>query len=209
MTLNPLVLVSILFAMLGVLCFIATVRAMRKGALFGSAMKFVITLLMLSMSALFGTISIAIQGYHALTREDLAAVVKIEPTGVHKFVARFRLPDGSEKTFALSGDQLYVDARILKWKPAANLFGLHTAYELDRVAGRYQNLNDEQNKARTVYSLSKDKPLDMFNLRRTFEILKPLVDAEYGSATFIDLNNYEELQIMVSTSGLLIRKSKI
>jgi hypothetical protein len=47
----------------------------------------------------------------------------------------------------------------------------------------------------------------MFYLRRTFEILKPLVDVEYGSATFIDLNRAEEFKIMVSTSGLLIRKA--
>jgi hypothetical protein len=204
---NPLVIISILFALLALLCVIETIRALRKRALFGSAMKFVIALLMLSLSALFGTLSIAIQGYHALTREDLAAVVKIEPTGDQKFTARFYLPDGSEKAFTLSGDQLYVDAHILKWKPVANIFGLHTDYELDRVAGRYENLNDEINKARTVYTLSKDKPLDMFYLRRTFEILKPLVDVEYGSATFIDLNRAEEFKIMVSTSGLLIRKA--
>jgi hypothetical protein len=208
LTFNPLLLISILFALLALLCLVATIRALRKRRLFGSAMKFVITLLMLSLSALFGTISIAIQGYHALTREDLAAVVKIEPTGAQKFTARFCLPDGSEKAFSLSGDQLYVDAHILKWKPIANIFGLHTAYELDRVAGRFENINDEMNKARTVYTLSKEKPLDMFHLRRTFEILRPLVDAEYGSATFIDLNKAREFKIMVSTSGLLIRKAK-
>ena len=207
LTFNPLVFISILFALLALLCLIATIRALRKRELFGSAIKFVITLLMLSLSALFGTISIAIQGYHALTREDLAAVVKIEPTGAQKFTARFHLPDGSEKAFSLSGDQLYVDAHILKWKPIANIFGLHTAYELDRVAGRFKSLNDEINKVRTVYTLSKDKPVDMFYLRRAFEILKPLVDAEYGSATFIDLNKAEEFRIMVSTSGLLIRKA--
>jgi hypothetical protein len=207
MSISPLVIISVLFALLALLCLIATIKALRKKALFGSAMKFVVTLLMLSLSALFGTVSIAVQGYHALTREDLAAIVKIEPLGPQQFTARFMLPDGSEKAFALSGDQLYVDAHILKWKSVANIFGLHTAYELDRVAGRYQELNDEKNRVRTVYTLSKAKPIDMFNLRRTFEILKPFVDAEYGSATFIDLSKAEEFKIMVSTSGLLIRKS--
>ncbi len=204
---NPLIIISILFALLALLSLIGTIRALRKRALFGSTLRFVITLLMLSLSALFGTISIAVQGYHALTREDLAAVVKIEPTGAQKFTARFLFSDGSEKAFNLSGDQLYVDAHILKWKPIANIFGLHTDYELDRVAGRYENLDDEMNKARTVYTISKDKPLDMFYLRRTFEILGPLVDVDYGSATFVDLSRAEEFKIMVSTSGLLIRKT--
>lgn len=202
---NPLVIIAILFALLALVFLIATIVALKKGKLFNMAMKFVFTLLMLSLAALFGTISISLQGYQALTKEELAAVVKIEPTGVQKFTARFTLPDNSEREFSLAGDQLYVDAHILKWKPLINIFGLHTVYELDRVAGRYEDLNEETSKSRTVYALSKDKPVDMFHLRRRFEILKPLVDAEYGSATFINSNRVEELKIMVSTTGLLIR----
>ena len=123
-------------------------------------------------------------------------------------MARFTLPDGSEKAFSLAGDQLYVDAHILKWKPLANIFGLHTSYELDRVAGRYAILNDETTKVHTVYSLSKDRPLDMFDLRRRFAVLNPLLDADYGSATFINSNSTEEFRVMVSTTGLLIRKTE-
>jgi hypothetical protein len=202
---NPLVIIAILFALLALVFLIATIVALKKGKLFKMAMKFVFTLLMLSLAALFGTISISLQGYQALTKEELAAVVKIEPTGVQKFTARFTLPDNSEREFSLAGDQLYVDAHILKWKPLINIFGLHTVYELDRVAGRYEDLNEETSKSRTVYALSKDKPVDMFHLRRRFKILKPLVDAEYGSATFINSNRVEEFKIMVSTTGLLIR----
>jgi len=50
--------------------------------------------------------------------------------------------------------------------------------------------------------------VDMFYLRRRFEILKPLVDAEYGSATFINSNRAEEFEVMVSTTGLLIRTTE-
>ena len=205
---NPLIVTTMLFALLGFIFLIMTIVALKKRKLFGTTMNFVSALLMVSLSALFGTISIAIQGYHALTREELAAIVKVEPTGEQKFMARFFMPDGSEKVFSLTGDQLYVDAHILKWKPLANIFGLHTSYELDRVAGRYAILNDETTKVRTVYSLSKDRPLDMFDLRRRFTILNPLLDAEYGSATFFNSNSTEEFRIMVSTTGLLIRKTE-
>ena len=108
--------------------------------------------------------------------------------------------------FSLSGDELYVDAHILKWKPIANYFGLHTSYELDRVAGRYKKVEDEKTKARTVFSLSQKKPVDMFALRRRFLLLRPLLDAEYGSATFIAANKAAEFEVRVSTTGLLIRK---
>jgi hypothetical protein len=205
-SIDPLIVAAVLFALLGLLFLIITMVTLKKRKIFGTAMSIVIALLMISLSALFGTISIAVQGYHALTREERAAIVKVVPTGEQKFMARFSLPDGSEKVFSLAGDQLYVDAHILKWKPLANIFGLHTSYELDRVAGRYATLNDETTKLHTVYSLSEDKPLDMFDLRRRFTVLNPLLDAEYGSATFINSDCTEEFRVMVSTTGLLIRK---
>ncbi|NOG98318.1 MAG: hypothetical protein HND52_10195 [Ignavibacteriae bacterium] len=117
----------------------------------------VMTLLLISLSALFGTISISIYGYHALTKEELAATVIITPIAKQKFSAQFIMPDGSKQVFTLAGDQLYVDAHILKWKPIVNIFGLHTSYELDRVSGRYSDLDDERHKVHTHYSLSQNK----------------------------------------------------
>ena len=206
---NPLIVVAVLFAFLGLILMFLTVVVLKKKKLMSAALNFAVGLLLLSLAALFGTISIAVQGYQALTREELAAIVNVEPTGVaQRFTARFSMPDGSEKRFSLAGDQLYVDAHILKWKPLANILGLHTSYELDRVSGRYIDLTDETTKARTVYSLTKDKPLDMFHVRQRFAFLSPLLDAEYGSATFSSATGTEEFRVMVSTTGLLIRKAE-
>ena len=90
------------------------------------------------------------------------------------------------------------------------LLGLETVYELDRIAGRYQTLGDEQTQQRTIYSLAADKPFDAFDLARRYWVLRPFVDAEYGSATFISATapgggTYE---VRVSTTGLLVRPSR-
>ncbi len=203
---NPLSIAAVLLTFLGFIFLFLTVEVLKKKKLFGTALSLVTSLLMLSLAALCGTIAVAVQGYQALTREELAATVKIESVGGQRFTARFSMPDGSVRTFSLAGDQLYVDAHILKWKPLANILGLHTSYELDRVSGRYMDLKDETTKPRTVYSLSRDKAVDMFRLRQQFAFLNPLLDAEYGSATFSSATGAEEFRIMVSTSGLLIRK---
>jgi hypothetical protein len=205
--LNPLTVFTVLFALLGVFFFIATVGSLRKKRIAAAVVTFMTLLLMLSLSALCCTMSIALQGYRAFTKEEIAAIVQIDHLGEQKFRARFSMPDCCDKQFFLSGDQLYVDAHILKWKPVANLFGLHTSYELDRVAGRYALLKDEASKPHTVYSLSKDRMLNMFEFRRRFAALSLLLDAEYGSATYINAKSTEELKVMVSTTGLLIRKS--
>jgi hypothetical protein len=109
-------------------------------------------------------------------------------------------------TYTLNGNQLYVDARILKWHPWANVLGLHTAYELDRVAGRYQELAQEQQQPRTVQSLAPERKVDLFNLRQRYVLLSPLLDADYGSATFAAADSPAQYEVRVSTTGLLIRR---
>jgi hypothetical protein len=204
--LNPLTIFAILAAALSLVAFIAAVLSLRKRKFLGGTIGLLLGLLFLSLGGLFGTISVSIQGYRALVREEVAAVVKIQPVGIQEFNAHFRLADGEEVSFLIAGDEIYVDAHILKWKPIVNFLGLHTAYELDRVAGRYTQIEDERSKPRTVFSLSQDKAVNMFHLRQKYAFLKPLLDAQYGSGTFVPADKPSELEVRVSTSGLLIRK---
>ena len=204
---DPLVVCALIAAFLSLVFFIATGAAARKKKFLSAFTRLLIFLLMLSLTALSCTIIIAVRGYRALTHEVPAATVKITPVGLQQFMATVILPDGQQKTFTLAGDELYIDAHILKWKPWANMLGLHTSYELDRVAGRYSALSDETAKPHTVYPLSQEKPVNMFELRRRFAVLTPFLDAEYGSAAFINTNSAERFTLMVSTTGLLIRNA--
>ena len=87
-----------------------------------------------------------------------------------------------------------------------NVVGLHTLYELDRVGGRYRALEDEKNNERTLFTLKEKKPVDIFNLARKYRFFNPLIDTEYGSATFTAAARPDSFKIMVSTTGLLVRK---
>jgi hypothetical protein len=142
----------------------------------------------------------------ALTQE-VAATITTEPIGPQHFRATVTLPDKSLHMFDLAGDAVYVDAHVLKWRPIGTLLGLTTAYELDRIGGRYQRLSDEQNRERTVYSLATAKPFNAYDLARRYWLLRPLVDAEYGSATFIGATapGGATYEVRVSTTGLLVR----
>ncbi len=162
-------------------------------------------LLLISLGVLEGTITVGIQGYRSLAREELAARIAVRPTGPKRFTATLRFPDGREAGYTLSGDEIYVDARILKWHALANLLGLNTAYELDRVGGRFRAIEQERSASRTLYALGREKPLDVFELRRRYTFLAPFLDAEYGSATFVPVSEPAELELRVSTTGLLLR----
>ncbi len=203
---TTLLVMTIAFGVVATLLLFSGASALRRGRLSSAVARSVLGLLALAIAALAATISIATQGYRALTHEEVAAVVLTRSTGDVSFEAQFLFPDGRRETYELSGEELYVDAHILKWKPIVNVLGLHTAYELDRVAGRFTDLSDEQAAERTVHSLSTEKPLDMFTLRQRYALLSPFLDAEYGSATFVPANRTAEFELRVSTSGLLIRE---
>jgi hypothetical protein len=153
-------------------------------------------------AALYG-----MQGFRALTREEVIAVVSVRPVGPQRFDASVRLPDGRNLGFVLAGDELYMDAHVIKWKPFASVLGLHTAYQLDRIAGRYRSIEHERHSVRTVHSLAPDTLVDLFDLRRRHAFLAPFYDADYGSATFVAVNRPAELEVRVSTTGLLIREA--
>ncbi|KPJ94354.1 MAG: hypothetical protein AMS18_03820 [Gemmatimonas sp. SG8_17] len=204
---TTLVVLTVIFALLSVTFFIVAIWALKNKRLLRTAANTVFALLLLSLSALFATLTISTQGYRAFTHEEVAAFVSTQRIDAQRFQARVRFPDGRDTTFVLAGDEFYIDAHILKWKPLANLLGLHTDYELDRISGRYLDLAEEQSSPRTLFALSRAKPLDIFHLRRRSPLLAPLVDAEYGSGTFIATDDQAEFEVRVSTSGLLIRKT--
>ena len=151
-------------------------------------------------------VTFGMQGYQTLTREEIAAHISVSPIAPQRFVATFRYPDGRVANYIISGDEVYVDAHILKWQPFANLFGLHTAYELDRVGGRYRDIEQERTAERTLHLLSQDKSVNLFGLRQRHTFLSLLLDAKYGSATFVPVTQPAEFELRISTTGLLMRE---
>jgi hypothetical protein len=215
---SPFLLVmSIGFAVLAVLFTLGAVGALRGRRWLGGMVAGLTAALLFALAALAGTITVGLQGYRALTHEVVAATVHTEPLGAgigqgdlgenrpRRFRATITLADGTLHMLDLAGDAFYIDAHILKWHPIANIFGLHTLYELDRVSGRYENLSAEQAGPRTVHSLAEAKAVDAFDLAQRFPLLRPLVDAQYGSATFVGARQPATFEVRVSTTGLLVR----
>jgi hypothetical protein len=165
--------------------------------------------LLLALAALSATMGVSTQGYRALTHEELAVTITTFPTGTQRFQAFVEFPDGRGWSMEVAGDQLMVDAHILKWRPLANLLGVHTRFELDRLTGRYVDIEDERTASRTVHSLKEEKPADLFYLARRHALLAFLVDTEYGSATFITVDRPARFEIRVSTTGLLVREVEL
>ncbi len=198
------VIISLCCALIGYAFGAGARSAVRTRRPMAALVRLLTGIVFMLLGVLLVAISVGMRGYQALTFEEVAATVKTEPLGPQRFRATITLPDKRLAMYELSGDAFYIDAHILKWRPWANILGLHTAYELDRVAGRYNAIGDEQSKPHTAYSLAKATPVDVFFLaRRT--LLGAFVDAQYGSAAFVAGNRPAEYEVRVSTTGLLMR----
>jgi len=196
-----------LAALLGVLAiaaggsaFLALVRA-RIGRFF---VRSVVALVLFVAASVLALVSLGVQGMRALTHEETAARIKLVPTAPQRYTATVSFPDGRVERYELAGDQIYVDGHIVKWTPLANMLGLQTSYRLDRISGRYNALDQENTAPRTVYSLGTPAIVDLVALGRRLP-LADFFDAEYGSATYVPVEGRGELELKVTTSGLLLR----
>ena len=194
------VLLGILGLVVGFSAFSSLVRARLLRFVFGA----VVSLLLLVSGAVLALVSLGVQGMRALMHEETAARIKVVPSGVQRYDATLTFADGRTQTYNLAGDDIYIDGHIVKWTPLANMLGLHTSYRLDRISGRYRALEQENTAPRTIYAIGTPALVDLVALGRRLP-LADFFDAEYGSATFVPVNEPGEFELKVSTTGLLLR----
>lgn len=197
---------AIALGVLGVALGLASFAALFSGRLFAFVIRAVFGTFFVVGSGVLGIVSLGLEGVQAMTREDTAARISLRPTGSQRFDATVRFADGRTEVYDVAGDEIYIDAHILKWTPTMNRFGLHTSYRLDRIGGRYRTLAQENTARRTIYALSPPLLVDLVALRqRAPTVMNEFLDAEYGSATFVPVTGPSDLEVRVSTSGLLVR----
>ena len=201
-----LLFAGVAFGIVGLLAVLSGVAALLRARPWRFVSRTLVGLLLLCAGTLALAVAIGAQGYRALTEEQSAGRIVVHPVAPQRFAARIIYPDGREATYEINGDEIHVDAHILKWKPIANLIGLRTAYELDRIGGRYRSIEQERAAPRSVHALGPSRSVDLFDLRQRYVFFAPLLDAEYGSASFVPVTGDAEMQLRVSPSGLLIRR---
>ena len=196
---------AILFVV-GVLIAFSAVFALLRLRLFRFTFRALLALLFLGVGSALGIVGLGAQGLHLLDREATAARIRVVPTGKQTYDATVTFADGRTQTYALAGDDIVVDAHVVKWTPLASRLGLATAYRLERIAGRYRSVDQETTARRTVFPLSASGPVDLIDLAHKLP-LAPIFDAEYGSATYVPVVQPETLEVKVSESGLLMRRA--
>lgn len=202
MTFNLLIVVLGLF---GILVLIGSVRNFRRGRIGSGAIRAVAAVVLFILAA--GALAVAanLRTFQPIHAERDAGELQFTRIGYHQFNGVFTFPGGERADFALRGDEWEMDARILTWKPIANLVGFKAAYRLDRISGRYTRLEDEQRLPRTVYALSQPDQFDLWTFLHEHQAWIPWIDAVYGTAAYLPMADEARYAIRVSDTGLLAR----
>ena len=173
---------------------------------FGSAaMRALASVAILAIAACIGLVAENLVTYQRLTHETPAVKVAFRQTAPRLFNAVLTYPDGRMQRFTLAGDEWQLDARVLKWKPVANILGFDTGYRLERLSGRYSDVASERTEPHTVHGLTPDAIIDVWNLAQRRSAWLPAVDAYYGSATYLPMADGAKFAVSVSQSGLVAR----
>jgi hypothetical protein len=194
-----------LLLFLGVLLCIGGVRRVWRRAPLTGSLQGLTGLLLLALAALLVAIALNLYTYQVLVQEQPVAKVRFEALGPQYFRVYLMPVAGSSEVLELRGDQWQIDARVLKWTGWANLLGMKTAYRLERLSGRYRDIQQERKGVRTVYRLDNDKGIDLWALVQKSERKLPWLDAVYGSAAYMPMVDKAQYQVSISNSGLVVR----
>jgi hypothetical protein len=171
----------------------------------GSAM---VGTVLLAVAALLFVVSLNLHTYARLTHERPVAEIVFEQRGPQMFNATLsQVPSGEIQMFVLQGDEWQLDARVLKWKGWANLVGLDAQYRLERVSGRYRDIEQERTGERTVYPLAENPGLDLWKMTLDHPARLPFVDAVYGNAAYMPMIDGARYEVSITQTGLIARPS--
>jgi hypothetical protein len=199
-----LIAIAALLVVIGIVTGVQALRALGRARLFGFLFRALFAVVFIAVGAVLGVAALGLEGMQALTHEETAAKIKIMPTGPQLYQATITFADGRVETYDLAGDDIEIAAHIVKWTPLANQLGLTTSYRLDRIAGRYHSIAQENTARRTIYAIGTPALVDLVAVGRRLP-LRMFFDAEYGSATYVPVDGPAELELNVSTTGLLLR----
>ncbi len=181
-------------------------KALKNKQFFGWLNRHLFATLLILSGTLLTFVGISVIGYDSLTKEQLAAKIHVEKLAPQDYLVSLDSGNGLIRKYEILGDQFYIDAKIIKWHYFSNMLGFETIYKLDRIGGRYNSFEQEKSKPRSLFKLEEPASLDLFKLQEKYRFLQNLLDAKYGSASFIEAKDNTDYRLLVSTTGLLIRE---
>lgn len=151
-------------------------------------------------------LNVIVAGVLALTYKNLSKetpIVKLtfEKIGDEKYEAHLRdYEDDNIGDYLIYGDQWLLDAYFYKMSYLGNVLGVESKYTLDRFKGRYEDIDEANNKKSIAYEIEGHRLIDLFSF---------FFDTEYGTSTYKNINPNILYTIYKTPTGIIVREKPI
>jgi len=200
-----LIAVAVMFGLLSIFFLARMIVCARHGRLLrasGSCLSWIASLAIASVAIL---ILFSYYSYSRLTVERVVSNIEFRRIAEDAYRARLMVTGEQDRLFELHGDEWQMDARIVNWTAPASILGLDPIFRLERLSGRYSEIERERTETRTVHPLTQARPIDVWSVARRFPALLPGVDAYYGTATYVPMVDGARYQISLTRDALIAR----
>ncbi len=202
---NILVGIGLIFSLLAFVFLLRVFNCARRGRILragGSGISCIASIAVASVALL---LAFSYYSYGRLTSEKVISNVQFRQTGNDEYEARLMIRGERDRLFRLRGNEWQLDARLINWKPPATILGLDPIYRLERLSGRFSDIDRERAEPRTVHALSPDSYMDIWAVATQFPLLTPGVDAHYGSATYVPMSDGARYEVSLSRDAVIAR----
>ena len=201
-----------ILAVIGVLLFLSLLfivfglSRFSKGKFIIASIQSLSGLSLLLAGLLFLSIAMNLYSYERLTYEQNIAELSFKQIDEQQFQLEILYKDEKKQdSFLINGDEWQIDARIIKWHGWAQLLGLNSQYRLERISGRYSDIDEERLNPRSVYSLGPKDNIDYWKIINDYKKWLPWIDAYYGNATYLPMTNNAAYKLSLTQTGLIAR----
>lgn len=199
-------LLALLIGLIAVYILYKAARILWQNSWFVGFCRGLFGLVLIGLAAVIAVTAFDLYSYKQVLQEQVVATINFDKIEDQHYFAVLSDKNGKEQRVELRGDQWQLDARIVKWKGYLATFGLKPAYRLERLSGRYYDIEQETTEKRTAYRVHPDLyGVDLWQVVNKHPDWLPVVDAVYGSATYLPMKDGALFEITLSNTGLVAR----
>lgn len=199
-------LLAIFIAFIAVFVAYKAVRLLWQNSWFVGFCRGIFGLALLALGTLVALTAYDVYSYKQVLQEQVVATINFDKIENQHYFAVLSDKDGKEQRVEIRGDQWQLDARIVKWQGYLSTFGLKPAFRLERLSGRYYDIEQETTAKRTAYAVHNSLyGVDIWRIFNSHPDWAPVIDAVYGSATYLPMKDGALFEISLSNTGLVAR----
>jgi hypothetical protein len=196
---------SVLVALAALLIGYRAVKLLLLSSWFVGWLKGMFGLSLLGLAVGVGVLAFDIYSYKQIKAGQSVATVNIESVGEQKFDVVVVDSNGIQRRYPLAGDQWQLDVRMIEFKGYFSTLNLTPAFRLDRLSGRFYDIQKESSSQRPHLSVvTSPLGLDFWRFIYAHPKWFPVLGANYGSVKYWPMKTGALYGINLTVSGLTV-----